>query len=336
MKRVLALLLTGILLTSALVGCDQPSNEPEEPTESRTEQQETQQPSPASDFEYKEEDGGIVITKYVGSGEHVVIPKTIDGKNVVAIEGAFSSSNIVSLVMPDTVLYVSWGAFNGCEKLTDIKMSESLITVGWGSFTNCRSLTDIDLSMDSLQYIEQEAFKGCQNLKTINFGNNIIRIRDRAFYDCTSREEIILPKNLQEIGECAFGNCSGVKRIWVTKTLEKWGYYPFFGIKTVTEIAFEDGLKSIGGVGESNVIFYEGKIQSLKIPASVEHISSSAFMDCMDLKEIYFEGAAPQIGSGEFLDFVTPIEDVTIYYDPSMPGWDTTPLREIYTLVPIS
>jgi hypothetical protein len=56
----------------------------------------------------------------------------------------------------------------------------------------------------------------------------------------------------------------------------------------------------------------------------------------MNLKEIYFAGAAPQIGTGKFLDFVTPEQDVKIYYNPSMPGWDTTPLRDIYTLIPLS
>ena len=76
-------------------------------------------------------------------------------------------------------------------------------------------------------------------------------------------------------------------------------------------------------------------MHTVTIPASVEVLSEGAFMECHNLKEVYFQGPAPLIGTGKFNDFVTPEQDVKIYYDPSMPGWDDTPLREIYTLVPI-
>ena len=338
MKKLLALLLALFLFIAVFTGCDEDTPETKNPNNEGNQPPVQDNANPASDFEFVEnEDGGITITKYIGEGNHVTIPQTINSKKVTIVgERSFAGANIISIVVPDTIIYISSYAFASCAILSNVKMSESLITISWGAFLNCNSLTTIDLSMGSLKYIDQEAFRGCQNLKNVKFGDNITLIRDKAFYDCISLEEVILPKNLQEIGEYAFMNCSSAKKIWIPQTLEKWGIYPFYGTKLVTEIIFEDGLKHIGNVGSSNIISYEGKMQKLRIPASVEHISEGAFMDCMNLKEIYFSGAAPQIGTGKFLDFVTPEQDVKIYYDPSMPGWDTTPLRNIYTLIPLS
>lgn len=320
MKKTIAILLSIFLLFAAFVGC-----------------QKAPDPNPASDFEYTvRDDGTIEITKYIGEATQVVIPKKIDGKNVTTIGSAsFAESNIVSVVMPNTVKYIYSFAFGGCSNLTTVKMSDSLVSMADGAFKNCTALTDIDLSMKSMKYIDHEVFRGCTNLKTIKFGKNIVFIRERAFFECTSLEEAILPEKLQEIGEYAFMNCTSLQKIRIPKTLEKWGLYPFYGAKSVTEIVFEDGLKQIGG-GDGNVISYEAKIQTLRIPASVEQISEGVFVDCKELKEIYFEGACPQIGDKDTDKFVTPVQDVKIYYNPSMPGWDTTPLRNIYTLIPLS
>ena len=120
---------------------------------------------------------------------------------------------------------------------------------------------------------------------------------------------------------------------WIPKTITTWGYYPFQNIFSTTEIIFEEGVTAIG----SEAFCYGGQMESVRIPASVEYIASGAFFECDNLKEIYFDGAAPIIGSGQLsYDFVTPEQNVKIYYNPSMPGWDTTPLREIYTLIPLS
>ena len=333
MKKYVTLLVSALLCSSVLIGCNNPKEPPINSTiESHTgNMTETLQANPKSDFEYQiREDGEFEITKYVGTDEHVIIPQSIDGKNVTVIgERSFAGANILSLVMPDTVIYVFSHAFSGCENLTDIKMSASLITVSWGAFINCNSLTCIDLSMESMKYIDEDAFKNCQNLKTVKFGNNIQSIRKNAFYGCASLEEVILPKNLQEIGEYAFGECFGVKKVWIPKTLDKWGWYPFFKTTLVTEIVFEEGLKTIGSYG----VFRGCQVEVLRIPASVESIAMISFTAFPNLKEVYFEGAAPKVDEQSGI-FDEAGQNVTVYYNPSMSGWDTTPLRDEYTLTP--
>jgi hypothetical protein len=337
MKKQIALLLLTTILWACFIGCKKELSTNNNTTQTTPDDEVVEmQPNPASDFEYEVTDNGkIKIKKYVGDGTQVIIPKAIDEKEVAVIgDYAFAGTNIVSLVMPDTVVYISSAAFLSCEALTSIKMSAALITIGELAFRNCTSLTTIDLSMDSLTYIGEQAFYGCENLKTVKFGDNIQQICAEAFFQCTSLEEAILPKNLKEIGYSAFLGCQSIQKVWVPKTIETWGYSTFHGATALTEIIFEEGLKQIGP--DSGVFCYGAQIQSVRIPASVEVISEAAFMDCNNLKAIHFAGPAPQIGSNQFLDFVSPTQDVTIYYNPSMSGWDTTPLKDIYTLIPLS
>ncbi len=291
--------------------------------------------NPISDFEYEINDrGGITITKYIGESEQVVIPQQIEDKDVLMIgKSAFSETAITSLIMPDTVIYILPWAFVNCNKLETVEISTSLQVIGLNAFQNCMALETIDLSMaTSMESIEDEAFRGCLGLREITFSDSIVRIGKNAFFQCESLEQIILPKNLQEIGESAFCACTGAKKIWIPKTIENWGYLPFAGVTSLEEIVFEDGIKKIG----AEALLSAGALRTVTIPASVEVLSSGAFMECRNLKEVYFEGAAPLIGTGKFNEFVSPVQDVKIYYDPSMPGWDGTPLRDIYTLIPIS
>lgn len=291
--------------------------------------------NPVSDFEYEINDrGGITITKYIGEAEQVVIPQQIEEKDVLIIgQSAFSETAITSVVMPDTVIYILPWAFVNCENLKSIQISASLLAIGLNAFQNCTALETIDLSMaTSMESIEDDAFRGCLGLREITFSDSIVRIGKNAFFQCESLEQIILPKNLQEIGESAFCACTGAKKIWIPKTIEKWGYLPFAGVTSLEEIVFEDGIKKIG----SEALLSAGALRTVTIPASVEVLSSGTFLEFRNLKEVYFEGPAPQMSNEKFYDFVSPEQDVKIYYDPSMPGWDDTPLRDIYTLIPVS
>lgn len=69
-----------------------------------------------NDYEYKfdEEQGGVVITKYTGEAENVIIPAILDGKPVVKIdEEAFCECrHIVSVKIPESVTDIGEGAFS--------------------------------------------------------------------------------------------------------------------------------------------------------------------------------------------------------------------------------
>lgn len=65
----------------------------------------------------------------------IVIPGKVvnDGKiyTVITInDWGFGNSEITSVVIPDTIKYISWAAFAGCKKLTNIIIPSSVIRLG--------------------------------------------------------------------------------------------------------------------------------------------------------------------------------------------------------------
>lgn len=72
-------------------------------------------------------ENGIRITSYIGDDETVVIPETIDGRVVTAIDaGAFVNKSIKTLVMGRRLLRVADGAFVGCSKLETIYFPDGM------------------------------------------------------------------------------------------------------------------------------------------------------------------------------------------------------------------
>ena len=191
---------------------------------------------------------------------------------------------------------------------------------------------------DSVKFVVARAFYGCDQLKTVDFGDGIIEIQEEAFRECTALESIILPKNLETIGEGAFYGCTSATEIYIPKTLTNWkngGYrYPtFFDCTALETLTIEDGLSVLGGYGSFSCA---SSLKNLVIPASVEKIGDVAFHSATALESVTFLGDAPQVTENVFgyPNTVTASPNLVIYYDPNTSGWDDTVLSQ-YHLVSI-
>ena len=190
---------------------------------------------------------------------------------------------------------------------------------------------------DSVKFVVARAFYGCDQLKTVDFGDGIIEIQEEAFRECTALESIILPKNLETIGEGAFYGCTSATEIYIPKTLTNWsGEYshPTFYESTALEtLTIEDGLSVLGEYGSFS---WASSLKNLVIPASVKKIGDSVFHGATALESVTFLGDAPQVTENVFgyPNTVTASPNLVIYYDPNTSGWDNTVLSQ-YHLVSI-
>ncbi len=105
--------------------------------------------APESDFEWKEEGGGITVTKYSGSAEIVTIPETIGGK---------------------TVLKIARDAFKNNETMKQIVVAKTITTIEGYAFQNCKALETVTLFDKSFGQngIADSSFYGCSALETIH------------------------------------------------------------------------------------------------------------------------------------------------------------------------
>ena len=288
--------------------------------------------NPASDFEYTvRQDGEFVITKYIGNDESVVIPRKIAGKAITVLgESSFADANIVSVIMPNTVKYISAYAFGNCEKLEDIQMSSSLITIGLNAFSNCISLSDIDFSSTALKGIDAYAFRGCKKLKEVTLSNTLVEIREKAFYECSALLEIDFPQSLTKIAGGAFAYCTSLKCVSIPTKLSLTSFDEaiFHNVPALEQITFKEGREEITGYA----LIQTDESVEIVVPRSVKRFSPLPFLINPTANiTITFLGDAPEIVDDDTDWFGNPI----IYYDETTNGWDKFIWNEKYTVKPI-
>jgi len=107
--------------------------------------------APVKEFEYRIEDGGAVITGYLGYDKRVVIPDEIDGVPVRTIGlMAFTFSDITGVVIPEGVRTIEGFAFFECCSLEYVSIPSTVEYIG-GNFICCENL-DIAPPMKLCQF----------------------------------------------------------------------------------------------------------------------------------------------------------------------------------------
>ena len=348
--RKLALLLSLLLILSALSACatapkptdgtaegsaEQTTEKPVEEATEKLAEETTEKliESPVSDFVYQKKDNvnGIWITKYVGNDETVVIPAEIEGLPVSEIcgytndagktSGAFQGTEIRSVVIPNTVRFIFQRAFSDCKNLEQVSFGSGseLSTISM-AFENCVSLKKIDLSATKLTRIGSCSFYGCTNLKECKLCDTITYIGERAFYNCTSLQEIRLPNQLETLENEAFYKCSSLQRLTIPKTLSVVkGSSHFMDCTSLNDVQFEEGMKLC--MWGYSFFGNCSSLTELTIPASMERLDASLFI-LPNLSKIVFLGNCPQLGTLNYSEFKS---GTTIYYDPRTEGWDPWP-----------
>jgi hypothetical protein len=155
--------------------------------------------APASDFSYDlSADGqGIKITGYTGQGGRVVIPATIEDMPVVEIgENAFSGGD-------------SSGEVNNRDAISSIVVPDTVVTLSYAAFACIDELTSVTLP-DGLKVIPKVAFYDCPKLTTVNLPASLERIMDRAFNDCGELSNLIIPSGLTNVNFFGFDYALGL------------------------------------------------------------------------------------------------------------------------------
>ena len=143
--------------------------------------------SPADDFSWNDDgNGGVILMKYLGDDEIVVIPEKVDGKSVSRIyKYAFANGTTVK----------------------GVKLSSTIKDIDGFAFINHKSLQYVVLGA-GVEFIGESAFQSCVALEEVLVSNGIKVIETMAFAHCTSLKSITLPGSLETIEVYAFGGAS--------------------------------------------------------------------------------------------------------------------------------
>ncbi len=100
----------------------------------------------------------------------------------------YASNNTI---IPNTVLVIQSGAFEGLKNITSLNIPSSVQTIGRWGVAYCEQLKEVTIG-DGMESIGQQAFESDNNLKVVYIGKGIKKIDWGAFGKCPNIEDIYI------------------------------------------------------------------------------------------------------------------------------------------------
>ena len=258
------------------------------------------------------------IERFAFSG-YPNLSTVIIGSGVDTImDRAFQESGIISIVIPNNVRYIGWGAFDWCRNLNSVTLPDSITEIGKNMFYNCLSLTGITIP-DAVTFIGESAFRYCSSLRYVNIPDGVTEINGSTFDGCTSLTSITIPDSVYYIDVAAFANCTSLDTLIVGSGLTGMGYGSFsghdlsmgvFSGARISHLEYncdwynlpsklsKDSLRTVV-IGDEVTTIYDSAfadspvLSSVTMPANMWSIGKDAFAGCTALDSITFPGTTP-------------------------------------------
>ena len=284
-------------------------------------------------FKCKNENGGVIIEKYVGEDTYVEVPDVIGKTPVVKIlSRAFNASPIISVTLPESVKEIENYAFYQCNALTQVVLNSNSSTLD-KLFFSCNSLTTLDIpksvnnimscalqnipALDKLNIDEKNETYICEGGVVYSRDKKVLvrclpkvsetmdrefvvpsevtTLSDYAFKDCHF-ESVVLPNSVTFIGEGVFIDCLSLNNVVLPNKIKNIGARTFEGCK---ELKFVEIPKTVTEISAYMFKRCE-KLESLCLHEKIKKIDMYAYDGCNSLLEIEIPNTVTSIGEGAF------------------------------------
>lgn len=259
------------------------------------------------------------------TAQGVIIPSIVshNGASYVVTsigdQAFYLCHNLISVVIPETVLSIGNEAFNHCTGLTTLTIPSTVTSIGNSAFANTYSLTSItipdnvvtfgnevfrnsgvsDVTLgNGISSIGSNTFNYCGNLTTVTLGNGITSIGEQAFMWCENLTSINIPATLTSLAKNAFAYCESLTSIELPSTLTSIAEQAFIGCASLPSVIIPEGITRIEAStfrGCSSMIYVE-------IPESVTYIGTGAFAECASMTYAVIPSNVNYIGYSAFAD----------------------------------
>lgn len=233
------------------------------------------------------------------------------------------------LTLPSSLLSIGAYAFSGCTGLTSVTIPENVSNIGWGVTADCPNITSITVHPDNAYYnsrencnsiintrsnvliagcknsvipagvtkIDEEAFRGCYGLNSIEIPSSVTNIEYMAFYNCSGLNSIDLSGGVQRIGPSAFAGCTGLTSVKMPARMESIDAGAFYGCSNLLSFSIPQGIRFIA----ERVFENCDTLATVEIPSTVDSIASYAFRNCRSLQSVTIPEGVTVINDETFL-----------------------------------
>ena len=153
----------------------------------------------------------------------------------------YSSGNLTSLLLPQSLQYIGDEAFKYCSQITNLVLNDGLEIIGNEAFAYCTQLEQIRIP-ESVVEIGTNPFAGCENLSKFmgahtSYDGGCLMKNDRLIAIAPKASETYtLPDNIRVIGSYCLVGRSDITELTLPSGLERISDYAFSGASTLNRI----------------------------------------------------------------------------------------------------
>lgn len=211
-------------------------------------------------------------------------------------EEAFYESNIETLDCSQATQLTAfeYRAFTNCSKLSSVTLPNSLKSIGSNAFAGCVALTSITVPA-SVTFIGYSAFRGCTSLANINLECHLESYLPYMLSGCNSLTEFTVKPGVKKIFSCVFRDSANLQKVIVPNDLEFIGDYAFSGTR-IRKMKIPETVKFIGERSFGDCPWLE----KITMPSNLKIISQYAFANTPKLYRVDFPQNLRKIEYGAF------------------------------------
>ncbi len=194
---------------------------------------------------------------------------------------------------------------------------ESVTCIGESAFEDCGIKTVV--IPETVEKVEESAFKGCQGLMDIDLPKNLKNIEDYAFEntglteieilyattlgdsvfsECENLTKAIIGDTVVDMGIHIFSKCPNLSEVLIGDNLNSISSYAFNKCESLAEVTLGNGIKTIGEYSFSNC----KSLKEINIPNNVTEIEPRAFEECSLLQKVVVGDSVTAIGGTAFIN----------------------------------
>lgn len=231
----------------------------------------------------------------------------LKGEGTIVDFWAFNDSSIKKVTIGKGVS-INEEAFFLCQNLDEVVFKDGVKLIGKNAFRGCYNIKKVEFEgiIDEVVGDPWEHDKDGPKLEYINFTDiskwlrnpmsYLAKYTEKLLWDGQEITDVTIPEDITDINDYAFYNCKNLNVVHFHDGIKNIGDYAFYGCSALSEYKLPVLIESIG----RNAFSGWENLTSLDLPESISFLGSGAFENCPNLKKVVAHWALPISSGGAF------------------------------------